>query len=78
MASFVRNQLVIYVRDNGIGIPQSLKDKIFNLFFRGTEISKGSGLGLYIAQTALKKLNGEVVFLADNPNETVFEIRIPC
>jgi PAS domain S-box-containing protein len=78
MASFVRNQLVIYVRDNGIGIPQSLKDKIFNLFFRGTEISKGSGLGLYIAQAAVKKLDGEVVFLADNPDETVFEIRIPC
>jgi PAS domain S-box-containing protein len=78
MASMVRNQLVIYVRDNGIGIPQTLKDKIFNLFFRGTELSKGSGLGLYIAQTAVKKLNGEVVFLADNPDETVFEIRIPC
>jgi signal transduction histidine kinase len=78
MASIVRNQLVIYVRDNGIGIPQTLKDKIFNLFFRGTELSKGSGLGLYIAQTAVKKLNGEVVFLADNPDETVFEIRIPC
>jgi PAS domain S-box-containing protein len=78
MASIVRDQLVIYVRDNGIGIPKTLKDKIFNLFFRGTELSKGSGLGLYIAQTAVKKLNGEVVFLADNPDETVFEIRIPC
>lgn len=78
MATSVKNQLIIYVRDNGIGIPQSLKDKIFNLFFRGTELSKGSGLGLYIAQTAVKKLNGEVVFLADNPDETVFEIRIPC
>jgi signal transduction histidine kinase len=78
MSSIVRDQLVIYVRDNGIGIHQTLKDKIFNLFFRGTELSKGSGLGLYIAQTAVKKLNGEVVFLADNPDETVFEIRIPC
>lgn len=78
MATSVKNQLIIYVRDNGIGIPQSLKDKIFNLFFRGTELSKGSGLGLYIAQTAVKKLDGEVVFLADNPDETVFEIRIPC
>jgi PAS domain S-box-containing protein len=78
MATYVKNQLVIYVRDNGIGIPQSLKHKIFNLFFRGTELSKGSGLGLYIAQTAIRKINGEVVFLADNRDETVFEIRIPC
>jgi signal transduction histidine kinase len=50
----------IIVADNGEGIPEQYQNKIFNMFFRGTESSKGSGLGLYILKNALDKLNGTI------------------
>ncbi|MCU0389905.1 MAG: PAS domain S-box protein [Thermoflexibacter sp.] len=50
----------LIVADNGEGIPEQYQGKIFNMFFRGTESSKGSGLGLYILKNALDKLNGTI------------------
>jgi PAS domain S-box-containing protein len=50
----------IVVADNGEGIPEQYQGKIFNMFFRGTESSKGSGLGLYILKNALEKLGGTI------------------
>lgn len=50
----------ITVADNGEGIPEQYQAKIFNMFFRGTESSKGSGLGLYILKNALDKLGGTI------------------
>src|SRR5258706_8923810 len=48
------------VEDNGIGISPSLKDKIFDMFFRATETVQGSGLGLYILKETLSRLEGTV------------------
>src|SRR5690606_3648706 len=42
--------LTIVIMDNGQGIERELIPKIFNMFFRGTDQSKGSGLGLYIVK----------------------------
>lgn len=51
---------VITVRDNGVGIDQMYLDKIFQMFFRASESSKGSGLGLYIVKETLSKINGNI------------------
>jgi len=51
---------VILVKDNGVGIDQLYLDKIFNMFFRASENSKGSGLGLYIVKETLNKINGTI------------------
>ncbi len=72
-----QGQLHIQVIDNGIGIHDVFKHRIFDIFFRGTELSQGSGLGLYIAQTALGKLNGRLDYKSDIKEETVFDICIP-
>jgi signal transduction histidine kinase len=53
-------ETVITIKDNGIGIDNAHIDKIFNMFFRGSEKSKGSGLGLYIVKETLAKLNGSI------------------
>ncbi len=50
----------ISVKDNGIGIPEKQQSKIFDMFYRGTEISKGSGLGLYMVKEMVQKLNGSI------------------
>lgn len=48
------------ISDNGIGISSDNIDKVFDMFYRGTDVSKGSGLGLYIVKTFVEKLNGKV------------------
>jgi signal transduction histidine kinase len=53
--------VVIKVKDNGIGIGENVKDKLFDMFFKGSELSKGNGLGLYIVQKAVKVLDGKII-----------------
>lgn len=55
------HMLRLLVRDNGIGIDEENLDKIFNMFYRATNVSEGSGLGLYIAREATKKLKGQMI-----------------
>lgn len=52
----------IEVKDNGEGIRAEHKDKIFDMFYRGTANSSGSGLGLYIAHEAVQRLGGTIKF----------------
>ncbi len=63
--------------DNGIGIKDEYVDKIFNIFFRASEKSKGSGLGLYIVKEAVLKLGGTISVQSKIGVSTVFEISIP-
>ncbi|MBK5286063.1 MAG: HAMP domain-containing histidine kinase, partial [Bacteroidia bacterium] len=50
----------IVVEDNGIGIRKEQQDKVFNMFYRVSEQSVGSGLGLYIVKETIEKLKGEI------------------
>ena len=64
------------ITDDGKGISDTIKDKIFNMFYRGSELSTGSGLGLYIVRKIVDQLNGHVQFTADN-GLTRFKIVLP-
>jgi signal transduction histidine kinase len=50
----------IEVIDNGRGIQKEHQAKIFDMFYRASDDSKGSGLGLYIVKEAVNKLNGDI------------------
>jgi len=50
----------IVVEDHGAGVKDDLRKKIFTMFYRGNELSTGNGLGLYLIQCALEKLNGTI------------------
>jgi signal transduction histidine kinase len=50
----------IQVNDNGIGMPFEIHSRIFDLFFRGSEKSEGSGVGLHIVHEVLKKMGGSI------------------
>ena len=64
-------------RDNGIGIDKEFQNKIFNMFFRATQLSEGAGLGLYIVQEAVEKLKGTVTINSEIRKGTTFIIDIP-
>lgn len=70
------NCFIIEVADNGEGIPAEYQKKIFDMFYRGTVNSTGSGLGLYIAREAVQKMNGEITVESDRHTGSVFRIHL--
>ena len=50
----------IQIKDNGIGIAKENQGKVFEMFFRATLQSTGSGLGLYIVKETVEKLGGKI------------------
>jgi signal transduction histidine kinase len=65
------------VSDNGTGISKDKLSKIFDMFYRGTEISKGSGLGLYIVRETIEKMNGTIRVESVEGQGTSFIIKLP-
>lgn len=70
-------EVVLEIQDNGQGIDDELKDKIFDMYFRGNERSKGNGLGLYIVRKAVEKLNGSITWSGKQYVGTTFIVRLP-
>jgi signal transduction histidine kinase len=75
--SVANEQLVIQVIDNGIGIPPELRDRIFDMFYRGSEKSIGNGLGLFIAKKALEILGGTIEIESERHKYTTVTVRVP-
>jgi|GEM_PF-5448944 len=64
------------IKDNGFGIDPVIENQVFEMFFRGTQHSKGSGLGLYFAKVISEKLKASIQFVT-NTEGTTFTIFIP-
>jgi PAS domain S-box-containing protein len=63
--------------DNGIGIDEANLNKIFEMFYRATEQSDGSGIGLYIVKNAVDKLGGQINVSSRPGQGTRFNIILP-
>ena len=63
--------------DNGIGIDAEALPRIFDMFFRATNKTTGSGLGLYIVKEAVEKLQGVIAIESSVGQGTTFKIEIP-
>jgi len=68
-------QTMIYIRDTGPGIPDSIKDKIFDPFV--TNKSDGTGIGLSISHKIVAAHNGQIRFYSEKGRGTTFEILLP-
>ncbi|MCX8026286.1 MAG: ATP-binding protein [Thermodesulfovibrionales bacterium] len=69
--------IYVEISDTGCGIPDEIKDKIFNPFFTTKERGKGTGLGLSIAMDIVKKHNGEILVESTVGKGTTFIIKLP-
>ncbi|HET8861159.1 PAS domain-containing sensor histidine kinase [Marivirga sp.] len=69
--------VVIKVIDNGQGIPLEAQSRIFDMFFRASENSKGSGLGLYIVKDMVERLGGTINLESVKGEGTTFLIKLP-
>lgn len=70
-------QIQILVEDNGKGIKNEIQDKVFDMFYRGSTNSLGSGLGLYIVKGIVEKLNGQVRLESEPWSGTTIKVLIP-
>ncbi len=69
------NQLVITVKDTGVGVPETAKNKLFTPMF--TTKAKGQGLGLAVIKRMTESLGGTVTFESKKDKGTTFTIRLP-
>ncbi|GEM_PF-422260 len=67
----------IVVEDNGIGIRKEYQDKVWDMFFRGTTKSGGSGLGLYILKETIEKLGGTITLASEEGKGSAFRMTVP-
>lgn len=67
----------IAVSDNGPGISEENQTKIFDMFYRGTEKSNGSGLGLYIVKETIEKMKGSIKVESKEGKGTSFIVTLP-
>jgi signal transduction histidine kinase len=74
-AAEVQNKVVISVEDNGVGIPNTVKEKLFTPLF--TTKLKGQGLGLAVVKHLVDGLNGSVRVESEVGKGTKFTIELP-
>ena len=72
------SKVEIRIRDNGIGIPPEVKDKMFNPFFTTKPAGEGTGLGLSLSHDIIVKQHGGSIEVDTKPGEfTEFKIILP-
>jgi len=69
--------VIITVTDNGVGINDETKEKIFQMFVRASERSETGGIGLYLAKLATGRLEGTIDFSTTPEKFTEFTVRLP-
>jgi len=65
------------VIDNGEGIDTEFIPKIFDMFYRASERSGGSGIGLYIVKEVVQKLQGTIEVSSQKYKGSEFIVRLP-
>ncbi|MGM0581750.1 MAG: sensor histidine kinase [Bacteroidota bacterium] len=68
---------LIEITDNGIGVSDKVKPFIFDMFYRGSELSSGNGMGLYNSREILKKLGGTMNIESNDGEWTKVKVYLP-
>jgi signal transduction histidine kinase len=70
------DRVLVEISDDGPGIPEEIRDRIFEPFLTTKEVGEGTGLGLDIVRRIIAAHGGEVAF-DSKPGETRFVVRLP-
>ena len=69
--------IIIDITDTGIGIPEEIKDKIFDAFFTTKQKVKGVGLGLSVCYGIIKDHGGDIFVKSDVGKGSTFSVILP-
>ncbi len=75
--SEIDNYVCLTVRDQGDGIKEEHKDKIFDTFFTTKDVGKGTGMGLSIVASLVEELHGKIGIESKEGHGAKFTITIP-
>jgi len=75
---YIENDMIkIWFKDNGAGIPDNIKDRIFEPYFTTKKKGIGTGMGLDISRQIIESHNGKIYFKSETGVGTTFFIEIP-
>jgi signal transduction histidine kinase len=82
MAAYQEDQQIVFrVKDNGVGIPAQVRDRVFDRFYRGgqpgVEHITGSGLGLSLVRSIVEHHRGKVWLTSEEGVGTTFFVAVP-
>lgn len=78
LSASIKDEFVeLTVYDNGIGVGEDIGGRLFDMFFKGNENSKGNGLGLYIVQKSVQALEGKIELESTVGSFTRFVVQLP-
>lgn len=72
----ISDTVIFSVEDNGQGIPAHSVNKVFEMFFRASQETDGTGLGLYIVKEALAKVKGKIEVESEFGKGTIFTVTL--
>ena len=68
--------VLIEIRDNGVGIPEDVRTRVFEPFFTTKPVGEGTGLGLDTVARIVRRHRGNIRF-ESKPGDTCFQVRLP-
>jgi two-component system, OmpR family, sensor histidine kinase CiaH len=75
------SKALLKIKDEGKGITEEDKKRIFEKFYRGgntaTKQAKGTGIGLYLTKNIVTKHKGNISVTDNTPNGSIFEVQLP-
>lgn len=77
VTSQVQRAINICIRDNGIGMSPQVRERAFDMYFRGDTGAPGSGLGLYITRNNIEKIGGHVELRSEESKGTEVLLTLP-
>ncbi len=69
--------IIITIEDNGTGMNEEVRSKVFDMFFKGDPRANGSGLGLYIVKKLVERLKGTIQVQSEPLKGSTFTIKLP-
>ncbi|MDD4409143.1 MAG: ATP-binding protein [Candidatus Pacebacteria bacterium] len=77
----IDENILLKIKDSGVGIPKDQQSRIFTKFFRGENVirleTEGSGLGLYTTKNIIEAQKGKIWFQSEEGEGTTFFITLP-
>jgi len=73
----IKNEVQLIISDNGSGIPDEVKEKIYEPYFSTKPINKGTGMGLSIIHSIIEQMNGRIELISEIGEGAKFIIFLP-
>src|SRR3712207_3547112 len=70
-------RVLVEISDDGPGIPEDVRERMFEPFYTTKDVGKGTGLGLDISRRVVVDDHGGDIRVDSRPGDTRFEVRLP-